>query len=572
MKYKSWDEYYSVLLQLYRETGSINVPAKYVFAGLKVGEWISRQRGLYKRNLLKKEKKDLLESIGIDWDGKSVKENRYNDQFVERVKLVSEYKAKHGNTQIPNDYIVNGVALGKWASNLRQTLKGKNHGVVTKKQLEMLHNIGFEVDWYQNQQEAKWHETFRLVESYASVHGIESIQDDTVFQGKKIGRWIHTQRVLFKSGRLPSERYNKLLSLGLDFSPSEHYWMTAYQLAKKYYEDFHDLNVPNDYLVNGFALGRWISNQRQVYNHTRSDMALSEEQIAALESIGMVWHANNAGNTSFAEQVIFYYLRKYYPSTIDRDKSHGFELDIYIPDIKTAIEYDGVHWHENKLHQDNLKDEKCRDKGLRLIRIREYPLPATDYAVCYQREDKYDNASLEEVLRRVFLEQFSIKIDIDIARDTYDITENFRQFASKSWYAFYKEAKEYYDRYGNLLVPASYVTPNGIRLGSWIQNQRQIYKGNSSEHLSRYEIELLEDLSMVWDVREYEWYRIFSLATEYYKEYGNLLVPRNCIYKGVKLGKWINTQRSAHNGARKYPLSKERTDLLESIGMVWKTK
>ena len=572
MKYKGWDEYYTVLLQLFRETGNINVPANYVFAGFKVGEWISRQRGLYKRNLLPKEKKELLESIGIDWNGKSVKVNRYHDQFVERVKLVSEYKAKHGNTQIPNDYTVNGVALGKWASNLRQTLKGKNHGVVTEKQLEMLRDIGFEVDWYQNQHETKWRETYKLVKSYALIHGIESIQDDTVFQDKQIGHWIHTQRVLYKSGRLPSERYNKLLLLGLDFSPSEHNWTKAFQHAKKYYEDFHDLNVPYDYLVDGFALGRWISNQRQVYNHTRSDMKLSEEQIAALESIGMVWRSNNARNTSFAEQVIFYYLRKHYPSIIDRDKTYGFELDIYIPDIKTAIEYDGVHWHENKLYQDNLKDKKCRVKGLHLIRIREYPLPATDYAICYYREDKYDNDSLEKVLRKVFLEQFSLKIDIDIARDTYDITENFRQFASKSWYTFYREAKEYYDRYGNLLVPAAYVTPNGIRLGSWIQNQRQIYKSNSSEHLSRYEIELLEDLSMVWDVRENEWHHVFSLATEYYKEYGNLLVPRNCIYKGVKLGKWINTQRNVHNGKRKYQLSKERTDLLESIGMEWKIK
>ncbi len=47
--------------------------------------------------------------------------------------------------------------------------------------------------------------------------------------------------------------------------------------------------------------------------------------------------------TSFPEQAIFHYARKYYPDTVNGEKDAiGMELDIYIPSEKIAIEYDGI--------------------------------------------------------------------------------------------------------------------------------------------------------------------------------------------------------------------------------------
>ena len=44
------------------------------------------------------------------------------------------------------------------------------------------------------------------------------------------------------------------------------------------------------------------------------------------------------------------------------------ELDIYIPSIKTAIEYDGVYYHNSKhaIEKENKKDDLCTEKDIRL--------------------------------------------------------------------------------------------------------------------------------------------------------------------------------------------------------------
>lgn len=84
--------------------------------------------------------------------------------------------------------------------------------------------------------------------------------------------------------------------------------------------------------------------------------------------------------TSFIEQALFYYLSKVYEDAVNRFKYDGqFELDIYIPSIKTAIEYDGFFYHsiKNSEQREINKDTFCKEKGIRLIRLREKPLEPT---------------------------------------------------------------------------------------------------------------------------------------------------------------------------------------------------
>lgn len=59
----------------------------------------------------------------------------------------------------------------------------------------------------------------------------------------------------------------------------------------------------------------------------------------------------------------------------DRSVLNGRELDIYIPDLKIAIEFNGVYWHSDiyksqRYHQQKTLD--CLKQGVRLIHIFEY--------------------------------------------------------------------------------------------------------------------------------------------------------------------------------------------------------
>lgn len=133
-----------------------------------------------------------------------------------------------------------------------------------------------------------------------------------------------------------------------------------------------------------------------------------------------------------------------------------------------------------------------------------------------------------------------------------------------SWIEMYDYALQYYNKNGDLLIQNDYKTKNKVSLGSWIGKQRKNYR---DKKLSDVEIDLLNQIGMVWSLDDYEWNKIYKLASEYYKENGHLVVPKD--YKtneGIYLGKWIVKQRKLFG---EDVLSDKEISLLNSIGMEW---
>lgn len=79
--------------------------------------------------------------------------------------------------------------------------------------------------------------------------------------------------------------------------------------------------------------------------------------------------------TSFPEQCFYFYIKKIYPDAVNSYREifdNGMELDIYIPSIKTGIEYDGVFWHDqDALPREEKKYQICKENNIRLFRIKE---------------------------------------------------------------------------------------------------------------------------------------------------------------------------------------------------------
>lgn len=79
--------------------------------------------------------------------------------------------------------------------------------------------------------------------------------------------------------------------------------------------------------------------------------------------------------TSFPEQAVFFYVRSIFPDAINSFKDvfdNGMELDVYIPSIKTGIEYDGINWHKDSdIERERRKYFVCKDNGITLIRLKE---------------------------------------------------------------------------------------------------------------------------------------------------------------------------------------------------------
>lgn len=81
---------------------------------------------------------------------------------------------------------------------------------------------------------------------------------------------------------------------------------------------------------------------------------------------------NKQSKSSFPEQAVFYYMKKFFPDCQNRAMISGFEVDIYIPDFKLGIEYNGV-FHEiyNREAFDKKKVEYLRRQGMDILTIRE---------------------------------------------------------------------------------------------------------------------------------------------------------------------------------------------------------
>lgn len=79
----------------------------------------------------------------------------------------------------------------------------------------------------------------------------------------------------------------------------------------------------------------------------------------------------NSGQSQ-EEKLIIDWLKGLGLEIIERDKSLGIELDILIPELDIAIEYNGLYWH-SELYKDKFyhlnKTEICNKRGIRLIHI-----------------------------------------------------------------------------------------------------------------------------------------------------------------------------------------------------------
>ena len=148
--------------------------------------------------------------------------------------------------------------------------------------------------------------------------------------------------------------------------------------------------------------------------------------------------------TSFGEQALYYYVKKVFPDSINRYHDYDIELDVYIPSMRTGIEFDGLFWHNNidSAKREQKKYGICQQQNIKLIRIRdskaEYHNNTCDYSICI--DNLQDINQLNNIIRLLLKEidpesnlwtrknpyQIWSTIDsqINVEKDRFKILEN----------------------------------------------------------------------------------------------------------------------------------------------------
>jgi len=95
-------------------------------------------------------------------------------------------------------------------------------------------------------------------------------------------------------------------------------------------------------------------------------------------------------------------LKWFFDEVNSRYKVDGVEIDVYLPNQKLGIEFDGKYWHRDREGRDLRKNKFLLSRGINLIRVRHHPLkPLSDNDVII-RNNLIVKKDLDEVLKKLF--------------------------------------------------------------------------------------------------------------------------------------------------------------------------
>ena len=491
--------------------GTLELPRSYtIHSGVPVGKWLELQRQVQagqRPGRLTAEQAAKLEKLGIRWN------HRLEAAWEKGFASAQKYRTEHGDLLVPVRYRdKNDFALGEWIVYNRQRYLGGN---LTQNRIERLEAIG--MVWSTSND--LWEQNYAAATQYYLEHGdLEVPIKYETPSGFGLGVWLGAQRAAHKAGELPQEQVERLDALGMDWTNrNDRKWMSLYDVAAAYYHEHGNLNVPSEYVTpDGVLLGKWVARQRYAYlNPDRSSARVTPERKALLDKLGMVWEKYDP-------------WQERYDLALAYKTEHG---DLEIPSVyKTA---DGVwlgSWVNRQRQALNSGSSALSSERRKLLRI------------LFKGERRPN----------------------DPAADHGTVRE-------ANWERNFRSAARYARKYKHLLVPASYVDSDGVRLGVWISNLRAARKNRpDSYQVTPAHIKKLNSIGMVWDARDAKWGTAYQQAKAYYKAHGNLHAAAN--YKsdetGFCLGDWLRRMRE-WDTTHDPKLTPERRAMLDKIGMEW---
>lgn len=399
----SWQRYYDLAKAYYEEHGDLNVPCDYKKSnGTDLADWIRRIRSYRKSGIQKtyltKERIAVLDKMGMIWN---VPDYLWEENFAGAL----DFYRQNGHLNIPADYCAsNGLKIGTWIRRQRALRAGKaSTGIPpTEEQIARLDKIG--MNW-KNQSETAWEKGYQATLAYYQEHGNIDVPTTYVTStGYRLGAWLADRRENGKE-KHSEEQQRQLDDLGMVWVKPDS-WEVRYALAKRYYEEHGDLNIPPKYKDNGIWLSKWVNEQRQIYIGNRGKKKLTEEQIKSLESIGMVWENRNhlvwseAWYTQFKGAQAFYQQYGHLNIPSEYDKGNGKQLATWV-----------------------VRQRALKAKG---------KLPGEQIKL---------------------LESIGIDWLTSVERD---------------WENHYDSAERYYRKHGTLTMPCTYVDESGFPLGMWL--------------------------------------------------------------------------------------------------------
>lgn len=156
----------------------------------------------------------------------------------------------------------------------------------------------------------------------------------------------------------------------------------------------------------------------------------------------------------------------------------------------------------------------------------------------------------------------------DQVKQLEEIGVVFERKADIKWNDSCRAAENYYRKHGNLDVPSSYVSPEGVRLLCWLDYQRQTYAGLTHSVMTPQRKARLDKMNFDWSLREKKpdtWRRYLDSLSRYRVEHNDQNPSQKYVdTNNLCVGRWLANQMRKYRAGN---LSKEHERLLRSIGI-----
>ncbi|CAK9101364.1 unnamed protein product [Durusdinium trenchii] len=187
----------SALKAFVQREGHADVPSSHEEGDVKLGSWISHVRSRYKANLLDKDLAQQLRELGLSLEMKSLQWNDY-------ISALDTYADREGHVDVPLDHVEGNLALGRWLESQRSR---SLHGGLDPKAKAELEKRGVNMDSVA----ACWFWNYRLLERFVKTEGHTQVPEND-----DLKRWIYTQQLKFRDGKLSLDKIHALQKLGVE--------------------------------------------------------------------------------------------------------------------------------------------------------------------------------------------------------------------------------------------------------------------------------------------------------------------------------------------------------------------
>lgn len=244
------------------------------------------------------------------------KYGRFSSLWVNCFQYALNYYNYYGNLNVKYEfrtkdginYDKDGFRLGIWLVKQKRNYNDKDYkkNEMLDEYYNLLKKIGYDFNSVPVRHD--WNEYYSLVKKYYDYY--HNLEMPILFKtldginydkdGLAIERWLKKQGI---KENLTEKQIELLETVGykFDMQNTSDQWFDKYELAKNYYEHYHNLEIPYTFITTdginyddkGFYLGKWVIYCERLYVGNIPNRFISSEKIKLLDNININWFTKN---------------------------------------------------------------------------------------------------------------------------------------------------------------------------------------------------------------------------------------------------------------------------------------